>query len=274
MAARALPAAAGIFGRLQGLLQNPDTSLGDIVDLVKLDAGFASAVVRAANNVIHRQGEPIGSVNDAINRVGLREVHRILGEAVASQLFVRHLPLYKVSGKQLWENSLAVAVAMSAIALRIGEDGRAGYTLGLLRCAGRLVLQRVDVTLNQSREATTTQSEGEWERARFGLSNAETTAYLLDSWRLAPALSRAARHHLRPEDASEGSQLAARLHVACWIADSLGKGLPCEQGCWRAEERLIALAQLPAEVPAACLEDVRVELSELESLARGGGSSR
>ncbi len=97
-AALHIPAAAGIYARLQSLVTDPAASLSDIIDLVKLDAGLASAVVRAANSAVNRQSEPIASVNDAINRVGLREVHRIIGHAVAGQLFVQHLSLYPKNG--------------------------------------------------------------------------------------------------------------------------------------------------------------------------------
>lgn len=272
LAAQTLPAAAGVYVRLQPLLQNPLASLDEIIDLVKLDAGLSAAVVRAGNSAYCRRGEPLESVNDAINRVGLREVHRVVGQAVAGQLFLGHLPLYGLPGRLVWENSLATAVAMSVLAHTVGEDERPAYTLGLLRSAGRLVLQRLALAEPDARDMPRTPidptAEEAGETARFGATNAEVAAHLFAHWRFAPALGVALRHHLRPEHARTEAPLAARLHVACWIAATLGKGLPGETRRWRADPELVALAGLPPDAPQSCVVDIRAELNRL------GGSLR
>lgn len=230
-AARSIPTSARVYARLQSVLQNPRSSVIDVVDLVKVDAGLASAVLRAANSAYARRGEPIESVNDAINRVGLREINRLIGLAVAGEIFVSALPLYRLPGGILWENSLATAVAMSVLALAAREDERPSYTLGLLRPAGRLVLQRVALASSaplHPHEPAVLAEEPSWEKSVFGLTNAEVTAHLFDSWHFAPSLAAAMRHHHHPEAARGDGRLAARLHLACWIAANLGKGLPCE----------------------------------------------
>lgn len=271
LAAQALPAAAGVYARLQIVLQNPQVALDEIIDLVKLDAGLSAAVVRAGNSACCRRGEPLESVNDAINRVGLREVHRIVGQAVAGQLFLSQLPLYALPGRLVWENSLATAVAMSALAHAAGEDERPAYTLGLLRPAGRLVLQRLalaDTHPVSPRTPIDPAAEGAQERARFGVTNTEVTAHLFAHWRFAPALGVALRHHPQPEKAPAEAPLAARLHLACWIAATLGKGLPGEARIWRATPDLVALAGLPPETPQSCIVDIRAELNRLSGSLR------
>jgi HD-like signal output (HDOD) protein len=273
-AAQNLPSAARIFACLQVKLQSPLAGLDDIVDLVKMDPGLASAVVRAGNSATHRQGEPLESVNDAINRVGLREVHRIVGIAVAGQLFLANLPLYKISGALLWENSLATAVAMSVLSHAVGDDERPAYTLGLLRPTGRLVLQRVALSSERNPGPPPTPSpshpaaETEWEKTHFHLSNTDVTAHLLESWHFTAPLCDAVRHHLRPEACPGNARLAARLHLACWIAATLGKGLPGELARWRATPEMTALAGLPPEATQECTVDTRDELNRLGALVR------
>lgn len=268
-----IPAAAGIYARLQSLISNPAASMSDIMDLVKLDAGLASAVVRSANSAYNRQSEPIESVNDAINRVGLREVHRIIGHAVAGQLFVQHLSLYQIPAKLIWENSIATALAMSVLSCLAREDDRPAYTLGLLRPTGRLVLQNVAKSGRPFLETIVPAGAGdeaEYERAYFGASNPEVTAYLLETWRLPVNLSEAARHHQQPEYAPlSAKSLAARLHVACWIASTLGKGLPAETRLWRNTPELVELAGLPPDAPQSSLMDIRSELNRMGALLRG-----
>jgi HD-like signal output (HDOD) protein len=270
-AAQTLPPSARIFARLQTLLHDPRSSIDDIVDLVRLDAGLASAVLRVANSAFHRKGEPLGSVNDAINRVGLREVHRIVGVAVSGQLFIQSLPLYRLGGQTLWQNSLATATAMGLLARAAGEDERAAYTIGLLRSAGRLVLQRLSGAATQPSPPAPEASaplgaEVAWERACFGFTNHELSAWLLGEWRFAPALCAALRHHPDPEREPGDNRLGALLHLACWIATELGKGLPAEQRLWHQSEGIAARADLSAESVGAVLLDTRGELNRLEGL--------
>ncbi len=277
LASRTIPASARVYSRLQSLLQSPLACVGDVADLVKVDAGLASAVLRAANSAYFHQGEPLASVNDAINRVGLREVHRIVGVAVAGELFVSALPLYRLPGHLLWENSLATAVAMSLLAHAAGDDERPAYTLGLMRSAGRLVLQRVALASTASippcPEASPAFDEARWETAAFGVTHAEVTAHLLETWRFAPALAAAVRHHRHPENAPGDGSLAARLHLACWIADTLGKGLPGEASVWRENADLVARAGLPPGAPQECMIDTRAELNRLGALVRGNSAA-
>ncbi len=272
-AALHIPAAAGIYARLQSLIASPTASVYDIMDLVKLDAGIASAVVRSANSAYNRQSEPIKSVNDAINRVGLREVNRIMGQAVAGQLFSQHLSLYQIPAKLIWENSIATAVAMGVLSCLTHEDDRPAYTLGLLRPTGRLVLQNVAKSEKSAQETVVPAGFGDeaaYERAYFGASSSEVTGYLLEAWHLPENLAEAARHHRRPANASpETKSLAARLHIACWIASTLGKGLPSETHLWRNTPELAELAGLPPDAAQTSLIDIRSELNRMGALIRG-----
>ncbi len=272
-AARALPAAARIYARLQTLLQSPDSNVSDIVDLVQMDAGLASAVLRVSNSAVHRQGEPLRSVNDAINRIGLREVHRVIGDALSSQLFVTNLALYRLPGQLLWENSVATATVMSLLAREADEDERSAYTLGLLRSTGRLVLQRVATDAAfpgpaAPEPATGPLAERRWERERFGVTHVEITARLLIEWSFPPALAEAIRTHHNLAEAPARSRLAAMLHLASWTASTLGKGLPSEEPGWAASAELCERAGLPADAAQACLVDARAELNRLGALVR------
>lgn len=270
-AAKALPSAARVYARLQTLLQSSSADVADIVDLVRMDAGLASAVLQVSNSAHHRQGEPLRSVNEAINRVGLREVHRVVGIAVSGQLFVTALPLYRLSGQLLWENSLATATAMSLLARAAGEDERSAYTIGLLRGTGRLVLQRVASGVPSGGPAAPdsaagARAESAWEHERFGASNAEVTAGLLADWSFPNASCVAVRTHLNLADHPAESRLAALLHLACWTASTLGKGLPSEAKAWRATPELTACAGLEPEAAQSCLVDARAELNRLGAL--------
>jgi HD-like signal output (HDOD) protein len=230
-------------------------------------------VLRLGNSAYFRRGEPVESVHEAINRVGLREVNRIVGMTVSGQLFADKIPLYRLDGETLRQNSLATALAMEFLTKTTSEDARLGYTLGLLRTSGRLGLQRIAQTDLANTPSVcpdtnlTAASLPKWEHAHFGVTNVEMSALLLAEWGFDTALCSAVDAHLRPT-ASTGGRLAALLHVACWTADMLGKGLPGEKEQWHVDDGILDQAGISEDAPHRCVLETRSELNRLSSLVQ------
>ena len=87
-------------------------------------------------------GGGIASIEEAVNRVGFSEVYRLTGLAAAAQFIDRNLSFYGISAEQLRNNTLVVAFAMDSLAKSAGVDARTGYTAGLMRLVGKLVLDQ------------------------------------------------------------------------------------------------------------------------------------
>ncbi|HRP06195.1 MAG TPA: HDOD domain-containing protein, partial [Opitutaceae bacterium] len=132
-AAAKLPAAPRIFQQLSAAIKDPDVSVEALVTVVRLDPVLSARVIRASNSALFSRGGNIVSLDGAIERIGIYEVFQLVGAAMASQLYSGGLPVYGISGDQLWENSVTTAVALDHLAESAGEDGRVGYILGLLR---------------------------------------------------------------------------------------------------------------------------------------------
>jgi hypothetical protein len=58
------------------------------------------------------------------------------------------------------------------------------------------------------------------------------------------------------------------LHVACWSAETLGKGLPGEKSIWSVDETILAQAGLREDLPHICVMETRAELNRLSVLVR------
>ncbi|MCC5023927.1 MAG: HDOD domain-containing protein [Candidatus Synoicihabitans palmerolidicus] len=142
-AARRLPSSPRVFGALEAALRNPDVAIDAVVDIVRVAPSLAVRGIKAANSAIFRRGDPVESLDTAIGRIGLREIHRLMGAAVADQLFAVGVPLYRIDGDNLWMNALVTALSAEQLAAVPGRDSREAYTLGLLRSSGRMLLQRV-----------------------------------------------------------------------------------------------------------------------------------
>lgn len=265
-----LPASPRIFSRLATVLKDLNTGVDQVVGLVKMDPGLSAQVIRLSNSVLFGFSEPSASLEESINRIGFREVYRLVGVAATNQLFPKELALYAVRGDLVWENSLASALAMERLARKQGaEDEQAAYTIGLLRSAGKVLFTRLaaqpGVRIAPYPGADVEPHLGDWERGLFGMDNPEAAAELMEHWKFDPTIRQAIRHHYDPLVAEDAPREAALLNCAGWVVHQLGKSLPGEAAYWRREPAKLERAAISADAVDAIVEEVKTELDVLKS---------
>ena len=263
--ARKLPTAPQIFGKLGMLLGSMDADVEDIVKLASVDTGLTARVIRMSNSVFFRGDSAVSTLEEAISRVGFREVHKIVGVAMTDQVFQSGLPVYNLTASQMWENSVATALAMSNLAAITGEDEGTAYTIGLLRPVGKLVLDTL-VQIDQPGVTcpdTITLDLPSWERAWVGITSNEVGAMILEEWRMPECMYQAVHHHYKPDDAA--GRMGAILHVACWIVRELGKGFKVEDKQWELSDDVLQRAGFPVEVAQACVPKTQEALDDLKT---------
>lgn len=270
-AAERLPTTPQIFSRLSAAMKNPDISVEEIVSVVQLDASLSARVLRLSNSAQFGRGDPVTSLDGAINRIGFQEVYRLVGAAMSSQLYITGLPVYGIGGDELWSNSLTAAVALEHLSDATGEDRRVGYTLGLLRSVGRLLLQRLAagalVPPLSGRKATADLVSA-WEREVFGITSAEAAERLFALWSFPPRLAGPVTFQFKPSAAPPGDRFASLLHLAGYIAEKLGRGLIIEKEAWALDEDILLMAGLSADEVEACAEKTGASAGQMESLMR------
>jgi HD-like signal output (HDOD) protein len=261
--AQKLPASPQIFGRLCLLLGDLNADAGLVVDLISVDASLSARVLRLSNSVFFRGSLSVQSLDEAIARVGFREVHKIVGIAMTEQAFKDGLPSYQLSAKEVFENSVATALAMEIIARSAGEDGHEAYTVGLLRQIGKLVLGRI---LEKERPGVICADDDDicaWEREQFAITSHEAAALVLEAWKLPPEFHLGIRHHHHPEAHRDNGTFSALLHLACWVVQSMGYGLKAEAQIWELTPERLAQAGVSEEYIRDCVLETEVAFNAL-----------
>jgi len=243
--ARSLPAAPQAMAGLCELMQDINADLGQIAAQIALDSALAARIVRISNSVHFGRGAVVGSIDEAVNRVGFGEILRLVGAATVANLVDRHLPSYDIAAERLRESVLLHALACETLARHTEVDPRAAYTAGLLRAIGMMVISRVEAATGpaasryeRSRYAT----YAEWEGERFGVNAAEVTAMIFLEWRFPRATVQAVRGHLFRGPPPAADPLALILNLAGAIVVSGGLALEGELAFWTpTPEKLAAL---------------------------------
>ncbi|MEO6875487.1 MAG: HDOD domain-containing protein [Opitutaceae bacterium] len=243
---KVLPTAPQILARLGQLLLDMDSGLPEVTELLRRDAGLTARIIRVANSSVYNKGLPSSSLEEALGRVGFKEVYRLTGFAAVAQITEQNLSLYGVSGAQLRENSLLTALVMETMASAAGVDPRLAYTAGLLRSTGKIALDRM---LRHDPAAGGFASEltplAERESGVAGMHNGAAAGTILAEWHFRDDMIAGIRdHYLLDESAG---QLAQLLNLAAGEAERSGYGFPGETGYWDVTPERLASSKLSRE---------------------------
>lgn len=262
-----LPAAPEVFARLTQLLQLPFCDMEEVAELVAMDPAIAGQVLARANSVFFKGEQGVGSVREAAVRLGVVEVHRAVGVAMASQLFASHLPLYSLTGESMWSNSVAGALCMEALARHAGVDTHEAYTLGLLRQIGKLALSQI---AERERWGLHMPPEADllaWEKSRFDFTHLEASAEILSTWKMPPRMGQALRHSLEVGTGPE-AQMAALLHITGWVIEQLGLHVPSEFGLWKMTPQIWETAKVREDLVHSAVDETKTEWEALLSMVQ------
>lgn len=215
-----LPSAPRVLPKLKRLLSDGNSSLHEVVELVRLDPGIAARVLQVGNSAYFNQGLRCYTVDEAVHRVGYDQVYQLVSNAVASEVLVRPLAVYQISADELWENAIACAVASEFLADALSIDRDIAYTIGLLHQVGMVALnewlQRSTPQLRFA-PANLPLETCEQERQILGFHNADAGAALLRLWDFPAVMSEPVRWQYLPGATAAHGQLASLLGMAKWI---------------------------------------------------------
>lgn len=245
--ARTLPAAPQVISSLCEMLQDINTDLDQIAELIRTDAVLAARVIRMSNSIVFGGGLRVGSVDEAVNRVGFAEVLRLVGAATVTSMIDTSLTSYGIGVGRLRATLLLHALASEALAPRTGIDPRTAYAAGLLRGLGMMVLNRVAVgrlTAADVYDPNQFETYREWETVRFGVTGNEVTTMVLDEWRFPADVVAAVDQHYLVSDVSTWEPFPSVLNLAGAIVGDAGLALVGEAKFWTPSPQKLGAAGL------------------------------
>ncbi len=266
---RAIPPVARVLARLQHLLTDPNSSLEDVAQLIRLDAALMTRIIQISNSVWFRRGLPSKTIMEAVERVGFREVYRMVGVVAASSLVAQPLAAYRRSAMDVWRESVACAFAAEMLADRLGEDMSAAYMSGLLHTIGRLpvdqYLQRGPTHRMLAEEGFPFDHSGA-EYALLGFTQADVAALMLTQWEFPTTVTLPIRHQYQPLEApEEHDRMAAVLYGARMLRSVVCQNVrPTDL---KGDEEVLGVLHLSADDVLDHLPDLNAQVSRVLQLA-------
>lgn len=193
-----VPPAPALLVRLQAAMRTDEPDLAEVARIAASDVAMSATLLRNANGPMFGAGQPVQTVGQAMNRLGLRQT-----AAVMTGFLVRNaLPADNRHLHRFWERAGERAAAMSHIARQLpGLSEDQAHTYGLFCHVGQPVLLRsvkgygstlVEAAARIDRSFIAT------ENANHRTDHAVVGALVARVWRLAPEVMAAIRLHHDP----------------------------------------------------------------------------
>ena len=207
-------------------------SIEGIAKAIKQDHAISLKILKLANSAVYTRGEPVDSVQKAVMRIGLNQIHQTVMNISVVEKFSGIEEDERLNSPQFWEHSIATGLIAAEISRKLGageEDIDSAFTMGLLHDVGRMVYAEMigDKYLQLLDVAQRLQLPLEQVESRLLLINhADAMDRVLHGWRFPKALvDPIAFHHLSVGNirrtAPKSFQQTATLALANRIAHAL-----------------------------------------------------
>lgn len=146
-----LPVFHPIAIKLQLLLETPDFTMAEVIDLANEDQVLAGQVLKMANSTVYIGRVRTETIKDAVIRLGAQHVSNLAMAVSQSGLHVSENEVINGVLQSLWLHSHACAIGSRWIAMNTGNAQYAdrAYMAGLLHDVGKLYLLKALERLNK-----------------------------------------------------------------------------------------------------------------------------
>jgi len=225
---RKFEAMPAFVAQVIAMLNNPRTDALEIAGRIKMDPGMPASILRLANSAQFGAQRQVSSLQEAIVRLGLKQLCQLIVASGMGRRLSRPLPGYELRPDELLSHSLFTALGAEEICKALAIDTPDMlFTAGLLHDLGKLITDESVAAEKENIRARVRDQRLTYDTAEaqtLGLHHAEAGGRIIDGWNFPAQLVAAARWHHRPEDAGVWQNTVAIVHIAEFLAYSEGIG--------------------------------------------------
>ncbi len=186
----ALPVMPDIATKIVSIPEdNINISFKDLENLIKVDPGLTTKILKVANSAMYARQKEITSLQIAITMLGFKTIKSLVFLVSASNMFKRGKET--VFYRYFWKHSITTAFLAQNIAVKAGFKRLhdEAFLAGLLHDIGRAAMYQSDNELYMA-----VRNEDDEKRA-FGADHKEVGEAILNSWNFPTVYVDTAREH-------------------------------------------------------------------------------
>jgi putative nucleotidyltransferase with HDIG domain len=253
---KSFPTMPGAGAKMLSLLEEPDTAVSEIEEILRYDPGLTANVLKLANSAYFGLPSKIGSLKQAVILLGLKRLIQLVVATCVSAVMDKSVPGYDLPAGDLWRHSIAVSIAADALVKDKKIDGAEDvFTPALLHDVGKLVLGTYVKEELEAIESVAAKGVPFViaENMILGTDHAEIGAQILAHWNLPSDVINAVRWHHDPDSIETSDALVDAVYLSnllCQTTDTSAQ----------AGEQAI-------ELSPAVIERLGIQLNQFEAIS-------
>lgn len=267
---RDLPSLSPVIQRVNAIMTNPESSADDIVNVLKLDPGITSKVLRLANSAYIGIPRTVSSLQNAVVILGQRRVHSLV--LAVSALSSLHVPSQlPFDSFQFWKHSVVVASIAESIAKHLKrydtiETGDV-FSAGILHDIGKLVIgmysaESIQTAYKRSVDTKTPLFRNESNKINhYGIG-----ALLAAQWNFPEMLVNSIQFHHTPSLGHSYEKSVMIIHISDIMAHLIGFDTVTGEGVPVMDDTALKTVGLSPERLKVIADNTMNNQKELESL--------
>lgn len=222
------PSIPGSAVKLMAMLEDPETSIEAVEEVLRMDPGMTANVLKLTNSAYMGLPAKVGSVKRAVMLLGMKKIAKLVMASCVGPVLDSSVPGYDLTSGELWRHSIAVSVAAEGLARELDLHGAEDiFTAALLHDVGKLVLGRFvqdDMAAIQAAAGSEISFEVA-EKQVLGTDHAHIGAQILSRWAFPADLVHAVQWHHDPDGGGEARRTTDIVHVANVLCLMMGIGV-------------------------------------------------
>ena len=215
---RTVPSLPSVVIHIRKYLKDPNVNFNELARVIEHDPGLTANILQLANSAYFGWSRRIGSVKEAITRLGTNRIFQMVLCMSVAPLVRKPIKGYGMTANQLWEHSFAAAICAEKLTQVLKIRGtEEAFTAALLHDMGKVVLGTfVEVDDEPIKQMVMDEglSFNQAERKVLGLDHGEVAGELLRFWNLPEDVVAAAQWHHEPSRAGDHQVLVDVVHAA------------------------------------------------------------
>ncbi|MBL0716190.1 MAG: HDOD domain-containing protein [Desulfosarcina sp.] len=210
---------AGIVARIMAVVNDPEATAKDLVDIILTDPPLAANVLRLVNSAFFAPRRRIADIQQAVIFIGFEALKELALNQKVCEIFQKVVNIEGYTRQSLWKHSVAVAQFAKMLYRReFAQRGENAYAVGLLHDLGIIIEDQFrNPGLLEALHLARAKGIPLWqaEQRVLGFDHSRIGSVVLRDWQLPDEIIHGIEYHHTPDQApAEFSLIAATLFVA------------------------------------------------------------
>ncbi len=259
-----------IANQVLAVVDNPDSSMEDIANVIQYDPAITANILRTCNSVYFGLKNPAESIKTAVNMLGIDQVVELVLLKSGTKALSGGSKGYGLEEGDMWRYSVSSAVIAKQLAVKFNlENKNTIFTSALIKDIGKIVLQtHVFDSYHKIQDLVDNKkySFREAEKKVIGIDHAELGAMIAKMWKFSPKMVNIIRHHHLSDESMIKDREIAVVYLADCICMMMGNGVGLDGLSYRFKAQVVEELGLSADDIVMIIAEFGMNMKQVEEL--------